>query len=1084
MTKTKHLFILLPFLLMLLCLDKAATAQAPCIQWQKSYGGTLGDGEINGEYQDNSAYSVNIHPTKDGGYIISAFTQSNDGDVTGQHGGAGWGGGDFWVIKIDVAGNIQWQKALGGSSLDWAFEIKQCSDNGYVVVGWTNSPTSGDVINNIQDDTGSSGWIVKLDENGNIQWQRVAGGKDYDNFRDVVETADGGFIAVGAATSGDGDLQGLHFPVNEYDDCGWIIKFDAAGNIVWQKILDGPFSENFCSIIPTSDGNYMVCGSSNSSGGNMPVNHGGFDMWLVKINTDGDVLWQTFQGGSGHENFMDIKELPDHSFITTGTTILNSVYTMWVSKLDAAGTVLWQKNISNPKYLEFPQGIELDTDGGYIVPSYIGSFDLDYDPDWTISNGIHKLDADGNEVWFKRLGGTQHDYAASVVPAQDGGYIMASLTFSNDGDVAFNHGGADIWVVKLNNEDPPDTAIIQPVCGATTGSITVTAPLTGYEFGIDGNYQAAGQFNDLLPGTYNITVKNILSGCISPAVTAIINNPVQNNISVAAAVTTQPSCTVTTGTITVSSPTGSNYEYNAGNGYQSAALITGLAPGNYNITVRDISTGCISAPLNLVVNAYSNTSPKPSAIATAQPDCINITGAIEVTTPTGNDYQYSAGNGFQTGNIFPGLEPGNYNIIVREISSGCLSEPSPVTINNIPASPGPVQASVFAQPSCQLTTGTINVSSPAGNNFQYSIGGSYQTAAVFSQLQPGDYTITVKDVTTKCISKPVTLTVTNIPEAPETPEATVTDQPGCQLSTGTVIISSPLGNNFQYSTGGAYQAGPVFSSLQPGDYNITVKDIATGCISQPASVTINIFTDVVTKPVVNSGSICGNGTIHLTATGTGNIEWYSDESLTQLVTSGNNFNPVLSDSKYYYVVAVKGLCKSDTAVAAAIVFPIPARPSIGNDTSICPGDKLILNGGTYAAYKWQDGSSNQTLEVTNPGNYNLTVFNSDGCSNSAGINITVISGCDDIYFPNAFTPANGGPNNYFYPLGNLQLIKKYSLEIYNRYGQLVFSTNDPYQKWDGTFKGKMTANNNFVWYAQYLFKNFNRKKKGNLLLIR
>ncbi len=1006
----KHFLKYISFLL-LLFMHTYGLAQAPCIQWQKSYGGTQGDGEINGEYQDNSAYAANIHPTRDGGYIISTFTQSDDGDVTGQHGGAGWGGGDFWVIKIDVSGNIQWQKALGGSALDWAFEIKQTADNGYIVIGWTNSATSGDVVNPIANDEGSSGWIIKLDAGGNIQWQRVAGGTGFDHFRDVVETPDGGFIAVGLTVSGDGDLAGLHFPVDENDNEGWIIKFDATGNIVWQRLLGGTNSDNIFTIIPTKDGNYLLCGTTNSIDGSITGNNGGYHSWLLKIDGNGNLIWQKLIGTTADESMMDIKELPNGNIIATGGTYNNtdvvspSGFDMWVSELDASGNSLWKKVIRRDKYVQFAQGIELDTDGGYILATYEASVDLNYDPEWTINNGIYKLDAAGNVVWFKKLGGSQQDYAASAIAAQDGGYIMASITFSNDGDIAFNHGGADVWVVKLVFEPPPVIVITQPGCGQTTGSVVVTVPVTGYTFAIDDVYQSNNVFNNLQPGIYNIAVKNTATGCISPAVQATINTSAQNSINAAATVTMQPDCTTPTGSIVVDAPTGSNYEYSAGAAYQNSPLFTGLAPGNYSITVKDIVSGCTSAPVSLAINP----------------------------------------------------------------------------IPNIPAQP---IASVAVQPDCVVNTGTITIAQPTGNHIEYSIGGSFQPQHTFTALPPGNYTVAAKDILSGCISDPLFLTVNDIPAAPAVPQVEVTAQPNCQVSTGTITVLAPAGNNLLYSDGGAYQQVLIFDKLPPGNYNITVKDVLTNCISQPAVLTVNTFSNTVNIPAVTNDNRCGAGIVHLSANGSGSIEWYTDAALTQLVNTGSSYSTFLNATQQYYIIATDGTCKSEAASAIATILPVPPQPNIGNDTAICPGDKLLLNAGNYYAYLWQDNSTGSTYQAAGEGYYSVKVFNSSGCTSVANISITITANCNDIYFPNAFTPGNGGPNNFFYALGNLQLVRKYSLEIYNRYGELVFTSNNPYQKWDGSYKGIMTANNNFVWYARYEYRGMLKLKKGNLLLIR
>ena len=155
------------------------------IQWQKALGGTAED------------VANHIQQTTDGGYIIAGYTYSTDGNVTGNH-----GGGDYWVIKLSNTGSMEWQKTLGGTNTDWAFSIQQTTDGGYIVAGQTTS-LDGDVTGNqgIRDY-----WVIKLTSIGNIQWQKALGGTNYDHSLSIQQTIDGGHIVAGWSTSIDGDI--------------------------------------------------------------------------------------------------------------------------------------------------------------------------------------------------------------------------------------------------------------------------------------------------------------------------------------------------------------------------------------------------------------------------------------------------------------------------------------------------------------------------------------------------------------------------------------------------------------------------------------------------------------------------------------------------------------------------------------------------------------------------------------------------------------------------------------------------------------------------------------------------------------
>lgn len=176
------------FLMLVPCL---CLCQAPTIQWQKSYGGS----------DDDQARA--IQQTKDGGYIVAGFSNSSNGQVTGHHGGFIY---DYWVLKLNATGSIQWQKSLGGSEFDIANAVQQTTDGGYIVAG-ASASNDGNV-------TGGHGdedyWIAKLDINGNIQWQKTLGGSGDDFAQSIQQTRDGGYIVAGSSDSFNGNVTGNH----------------------------------------------------------------------------------------------------------------------------------------------------------------------------------------------------------------------------------------------------------------------------------------------------------------------------------------------------------------------------------------------------------------------------------------------------------------------------------------------------------------------------------------------------------------------------------------------------------------------------------------------------------------------------------------------------------------------------------------------------------------------------------------------------------------------------------------------------------------------------------------------------------
>lgn len=249
--------------------------------WKKAYGGYLEE------------IATSIEQTVDGGYIIAGYTKTsggNNGDVTNAY--SGWSA-DYWIVKIDGDGVLQWQKILGGTSEDIPYSIKTTTDNGYIVVG-SSSSNDGDI-------TGNKGnedyWVAKLDHTGNLQWQKALGGSETDIAYSVLQTEDDGYIIVGETSSANGDILGYHG--NGYSD-SWIVKLDSVGNLQWQKTLGGTNKEKATSICKLANGKYLVSGISSSNNGDVTTNIGNdgyIEYWLVLLNNTGGIEWQSCLNG-------------------------------------------------------------------------------------------------------------------------------------------------------------------------------------------------------------------------------------------------------------------------------------------------------------------------------------------------------------------------------------------------------------------------------------------------------------------------------------------------------------------------------------------------------------------------------------------------------------------------------------------------------------------------------------------------------------------------------------------------------------------------------------------------------------------
>lgn len=640
--------------------------------------------------------------------------------------------------------------------------------------------------------------------------------------------------------------------------------------------------------------------------------------------------------------------------------------------------------------------------------------------------------------------------------------------------------------VVVNNIPPPAAAPLvtintQPTCTNNTGSITITNPVTGVLYGLNGSYQASPNFINLAPGNYAVTTKTNPGGCISLPLNISINPPPGAPIAPVINVTQQPTCTDPTGAINITSPIGANLQFSIGVSYQSSPIFNGLAPGTYSVTTKDAGSGCISSSSVLVINNVPAT-PTAAGTVTRQPTCLNSQGEITVTSPLGPNFSYSVGGTYQSGIIF-NVIAATYQLTVKDNSTGCISNAVSIVVNAATGVPDAPVILPVQQPTCTVTSGSFSIASPIGGSLAYSVGLAYQSSPNFINLSPGSYLVTVKDITSGCVSGGVQVVVNPVPLPPAAPGVSITN-PNCSTPTGVIGITTPTGSQYSYSVGAAYQTNATFTGITPGNYSITVRDNSSGCISLPVTAVIGAAPVAPAAPVALDITRCGQGIVQLTASGSGTIRWYSDAGLTTEVFNGTNLSTAVSATTSYYLTADFGGCVSPITTVQAIVLPIP-KPKLGRDTIICPGDKIVLSPGGFTSYLWSNGTNHSSLTVSAPGTYSVLVTNAAGCTATNDIKITVVDNCSVVYFPSAFTPNGDYLNDGFGPLPKSihSKLKEYKLNIYNRYGQMVFSSSDPSQQWDGTFGG-LYLPGTFTWYCTFTLKGNKELKKGTVILLK
>ena len=440
----------------------------PDVIWQNTIGGVE---------SDNIA---DIHPTSDGGYILIA---GSDSDISGDKNANSNGAIDYWIVKLDAIGNITWQKTIGGSGNDWPKCISQTTDGGYIAGGYSSSGISGD--KNEASLGGDDFWIIKLDALGNIEWQNTIGGNSTDLLNDLNQTLDGGFIAGGSSFSG---ISGDKTTPNAAND-GWILKLNATGSIEWQKSIRGNLFDILDNIKQTTDGGYIAGLYSESGIGldKTAPSQGAYDYWIVKLDASGNIMWQNTIGGGAGDYLYAVSQLSDGSYIVGGTSfssasgnkteVLIGGSDLWIVKLDISGNLVWQNTIGGAD-LDGLNAIRATQDNGFIIGGFSWS-DISGDKvENKIIGGVEdawimKLNSEGEIVWQNAIGGNNNDFCINIEQCFDGTFIAGVSSGSElSGDKNENTpANVDSWIIKFDIDCVPVTEICNSIDDNCNGNI-------------------------------------------------------------------------------------------------------------------------------------------------------------------------------------------------------------------------------------------------------------------------------------------------------------------------------------------------------------------------------------------------------------------------------------------------------------------------------------------------------------------------------------------------------------------------------------------------------------------------------------
>jgi hypothetical protein len=280
--------------------------------------------------------------------------------------------------------------------------------------------------------------------NQSIEWKKCYGGSDEERAYKIIPCSNQEFLIIGQTKSSDGDVS-----ANQGSSDYWLVKIDANGDILWEKTFGGSFYESAYDITGTNDGGFIIAGKKNYIDG-MPTNS---DFWIIKINSDGNMVWENTYGGSNFDIPSNIIATDDNGFIVAGVTFSDdgditgnesNKWAAWIIKINASGTLVWEKTFLISDCINFG-GIIGTPQDGMIFTADICESDSDFI--------IIRLDSEGEVVWEKTYGGSLNDVPHAIAKGYEyQGYFIVGKTASEDGDIIGNHGSFDFWLLQIDDD--------------------------------------------------------------------------------------------------------------------------------------------------------------------------------------------------------------------------------------------------------------------------------------------------------------------------------------------------------------------------------------------------------------------------------------------------------------------------------------------------------------------------------------------------------------------------------------------------------------------------------------------------------
>lgn len=385
---------------------------------------------------------IALHEAADGGFLLSGNSFSTQGyDISD----TSRGGLDFWIVKLNKNGEKEWDKRYGGGGHDFANRAVNARGGGYLIAGQSASGMTGDKSQSSRG--GADYWVVRIDEQGNKLWDRRYGSPGNDNLWALDVTRDGGYILGGWS---DGNAGGDKSENNRgaYEDY-WVVKIDSMGNLQWDKTIGASSGDFMTCVLATQDGGYLLGGESWAylDGDKTDTVYGGYDCWVVKLDSSGQKLWDVVYGTNNKESVWGMKEYDNGN-----VAVIGSGYRIQV--LSPSGELIRDFMIVGASTID---DFELKSDGGFLIS---GKSELDTGNNKSEPNlgqfqtWVFRCDSMGNKLWDKTIFTTKSNFGYAI-ETTDGCYVVGTQTMSGIGGYKTQPNRDttektdDFWVMKF-----------------------------------------------------------------------------------------------------------------------------------------------------------------------------------------------------------------------------------------------------------------------------------------------------------------------------------------------------------------------------------------------------------------------------------------------------------------------------------------------------------------------------------------------------------------------------------------------------------------------------------------------------------